>query len=961
MAQTANININVNSKQAQDNVNQLSNSIGNATKSSVNLKVELKQITRELQGLEPGSARFQELSQRAGQLRDTIQDTNAVINATAGNVTENFGRALSSATQIGVAGFQSVLAAQTLFGTENEEINKSLVKFGALLNLTQAIETFGGLGDKITQIKSGFMGLAQTLGIVTVAQQATAVAATEVAVAEGAEAVAADVAAVSTTGLAVSLNALPLVAIVTALGLLVGGLIAYSVSASKAEEEEAKRKKQLEGLQKAQEASAKSIADESYEFVNLITQLRETNKGSKERKTLITQINKQYGTTLQNLSDENKFQEQLNTTIREYITLKENEYRLSLVEDQFKKVLKEKIKAQAELNTYTNEQQDLLKGTRIQTLADLEAFKNTERIKKMFATETNRQFAITLSQIRIKLEAVDREDAKLQSLTKRQQVLNASNNEITKDGERYIKITEEKGDAQDDVNDKTDLYASLLENIKNKLTRQAEAEKELEKITTSRIDNVQEREIELLNKQYGDEKQKLIDGSIAREIAAFEEKFKAEGKSQADYDKGIAEIKAKGDGNLLDSEKKLLEAKKTFLDEDIQNIKDKYTLEEQITIQSTKSIQDQIELMDLEFQKSQEIREITNGVETEEKKQEAILEVKKKYLDKEVELIKRSGQDQISALTLQKDKQLQNEELTAGQRKEIETKYNQDVLKINQETQTKVQETIDGTKGVQESALESLTNTLNTISKYVDKIAEIWSQAGDLIAQRNEERFNAQSQQIDNLYDKEKESLDGQLRNELISREEYDNKIKQLDQQRAQEETQLALKKFNETKKLNIVNATIQGTQAVLAAYASGAATPIIGLATGPIYAAIAAAFAAAQVAMIANQTFTAAYGGIVPGDGPSNIDSIPSMLAPGEFVINSQSAKMYPQLLSQINESGGGKQLVPDLPASNTQGVPSTVFQQDSKQQPIRAYVVETDVSSTQRRVDRIKRSVEF
>jgi hypothetical protein len=38
MAQTANININVNSKQAQDNVNQLSNSIGNATKSSVNLQ-----------------------------------------------------------------------------------------------------------------------------------------------------------------------------------------------------------------------------------------------------------------------------------------------------------------------------------------------------------------------------------------------------------------------------------------------------------------------------------------------------------------------------------------------------------------------------------------------------------------------------------------------------------------------------------------------------------------------------------------------------------------------------------------------------------------------------------------------------------------------------------------------------------------------------------------------------------
>jgi hypothetical protein len=182
-----------------------------------------------------------------------------------------------------------------------------------------------------------------------------------------------------------------------------------------------------------------------------------------------------------------------------------------------------------------------------------------------------------------------------------------------------------------------------------------------------------------------------------------------------------------------------------------------------------------------------------------------------------------------------------------------------------------------------------------------------------------------------------------------------------LDQQRAEEEKQLAMKKFNEQKKLQIVNATIQGAQAVLAAYSSGAATPIIGVATGPIYAAIAAAFAAAQVAAIANQTFTAAEGGIVPGMGPGNIDSVPSLLAPGEFVINSQSAKMYPELLSNINERGGGKKLVPDLPPSNAQGVPSTVFQQDRAQQPIKAYVVETDISDSQKRVNRIKRSVEF
>ena len=169
MATTANININVNSKEAQKNVDKLSSSINGATQTSANLKVELRQITRELQNLEPGSARFNELSTRAGQLRDTIQDTNSVINATAGNVTENFGRALSNTIQIGVAGFQSLMAIQTLFGSENEELNKTLVRFSALLNLSQAIETFGGLGDKITEIKAGIMGLVGATQAQTVA------------------------------------------------------------------------------------------------------------------------------------------------------------------------------------------------------------------------------------------------------------------------------------------------------------------------------------------------------------------------------------------------------------------------------------------------------------------------------------------------------------------------------------------------------------------------------------------------------------------------------------------------------------------------------------------------------------------------------------------------------------------------------------------------------------------------
>ena len=182
-----------------------------------------------------------------------------------------------------------------------------------------------------------------------------------------------------------------------------------------------------------------------------------------------------------------------------------------------------------------------------------------------------------------------------------------------------------------------------------------------------------------------------------------------------------------------------------------------------------------------------------------------------------------------------------------------------------------------------------------------------------------------------------------------------------MDKKRFEEEKQLRKEQFEISKKLQISNAIIQGAQAVLAAFSSGAAVPIAGITLGPINAAIAGAIAAAKLAVISNQQFTAAEGGVVPGYGPGNIDSVPSLLAPGEAVINSQSAQMFPNLLSQINEAGGGKSLVPDLPPRSASQQTPNVFVQKEMNQPIKAFVVETDISDSQRRINRIKQSVEF
>lgn len=70
------------------------------------------------------------------------------------------------------------------------------------------------------------------------------------------------------------------------------------------------------------------------------------------------------------------------------------------------------------------------------------------------------------------------------------------------------------------------------------------------------------------------------------------------------------------------------------------------------------------------------------------------------------------------------------------------------------------------------------------------------------------------------------------------------------------EELKLEKKKFEINKKLQVAQAVMQGTQAVLAAYASGSAIPVVGAVTGPLFAAAAGVAAALNVAKIKATTF---------------------------------------------------------------------------------------------------------
>lgn len=127
------------------------------------------------------------------------------------------------------------------------------------------------------------------------------------------------------------------------------------------------------------------------------------------------------------------------------------------------------------------------------------------------------------------------------------------------------------------------------------------------------------------------------------------------------------------------------------------------------------------------------------------------------------------------------------------------------------------------------------------------------------------------------------------------------------------------------------------------------------------IAAALAGVFAATQIAVIAKSSFQAATGGIVPGMGSGEIDSVSATLAPGEAVINSKSTDRFLPILDAINQAGGGKSLMPNLPATNQGQRFEVVFPDNKQQEPVRAYVVEADITDAQRRVNRIENSTRF
>jgi hypothetical protein len=305
-------------------------------------------------------------------------------------------------------------------------------------------------------------------------------------------------------------------------------------------------------------------------------------------------------------------------------------------------------------------------------------------------------------------------------------------------------------------------------------------------------------------------------------------------------------------------------------------------------------------------------------------------------LNKEKELLK-----------AQMDFELANEKLTEEERLKIKSDYALKEAELQKDFDDKTKDSeVDTTEVIK----TELQKRAEAILEYYAKISGSVQMGLDTMQMAFDNYNAAQEAKRQEQYAAEEEAIKDSYANRLISQEEYDNQVAALEKQKEQKERAAKRKQFVQDKANSIVNATIQGAQAVLAALTL---TPPLSY----ILAAVNAGLVATQIGLISSQKFTAARGGIVPGQ-PSSMDSVDAVLAPGEAVINANSASMFPTLISEINKAGGGIPLAPSPLTSLTGGNSGNMYQNN---EPIQVYVLENDISNTSRRVARIRESSMF
>jgi uncharacterized coiled-coil protein SlyX len=390
--------------------------IDDLTKSTTDLSASFEDVYGEMQPLsgrmgeledrlyelalagKQNTQEYKDLQAEIAKFKKVIAETDASVDSASGTMSQKLGGALGGIT----SAFELGQGAMMSFGVESQEVEEALLKVQSAMAISQGVQ---GIKEAIPSFKALGTTATNAFQNMTAAGKAFAV---------------------------------------TGIGLLITGLslvITYWDDIKKAVGGVSEEEQKLAAYRRQYAAEQdKQVAEESKGFATLIAQLKASNKGSKERSELITEINKKYGTTLKNLSDEAEFQNQLNKELENYLTYQQAKFRLQKNEEAIVRNLETQSRLKREL---VQAEKDLTKA-----IAD-GAGKTKRTLEDGVLTTINVNEAATIARekaaetIRTNTKALEEAEDRFENYGKAAIYASGQIDKLTYSGKRYVEQNEE--------------------------------------------------------------------------------------------------------------------------------------------------------------------------------------------------------------------------------------------------------------------------------------------------------------------------------------------------------------------------------------------------------------------------------------------------------------------------------------------------------------------------------------
>ena len=308
------------------------------------------------------------------------------------------------------------------------------------------------------------------------------------------------------------------------------------------------------------------------------------------------------------------------------------------------------------------------------------------------------------------------------------------------------------------------------------------------------------------------------------------------------------------------------------------------------------------------------------------------IESERKLIEEKLELVEKGGKEEL-ALRQQLSENLLNlrsAELSRDEaefqkrlaliesrgRSELKSEYAINMMKLKAEDEylkallsredLSASERIEIERRVFENKRSILTSSLEHAKEQFANFSGMVSEIVSGVTSAISEISNRQIAEEEEKFARRNESLDEAVKKGLKTQEQADREREVAENQMRKRINKEKEKQAKIEKGVALFNAIVTGAQAVLSAFASAAAIPVVGWTIAPIQAGIAAALAAVQIGLIASQPLPKFRKGVLaldgPGDGES--DSILARLSKGESVMTAKETKMFYPTLKAIRDN---------------------------------------------------------